>query len=185
MVLEAAESFCSVYIFRSLDDGLDPQILAIIGIVSIAAFVSLIACFIVVGCWIYRASANAHSFSDEMTISPGWAVGWYFIPIANLFKPYQAMRETWMASHYRGNWHGGPTPGLLVGWWALWIVTNILGNLSFRFSFMDSNGDMLAMTTILDTATTLLNLPLSLVLIMIIRNIARAQAFAPLDETFA
>ena len=67
-----------------------------------------------------------------MTISPGWAVGWYFVPFANLVKPYQGMKEAWMASHFRDNWHGEPTPALLVWWWGLWLVTNILANISFR-----------------------------------------------------
>ena len=73
----------------------------------------------------------------------------------------------------------------LVGWWALWIITNILGNLSLRFSMMDSEGQMLGMTTTLDVAASLLDIPLCVILITIIRQVARAQAYAPLDETFA
>ena len=95
------------------------------------------------------------------------------------------MREIWMASHYRSNWHGEPTPGLLVGWWSLWIVTNILGNISLRLSMTDSDGQMLGITTTLDVAASMLDIPLCVILILIIRQIARAQAYAPLDETFA
>jgi hypothetical protein len=188
MALELAEAISRVYDYRTADtglDGLDAQTPGIAGIVSILSFAALIVCFILVGCWIYRASANAHSFSDEMTISPGGAVGWYFVPIACLFKPYQAMREIWMASHYRGHWHGEPTPGLLAGWWALWIVSGMIGYLALRFDMMDGDGQMLEMTTMLDVGASLLNVPLSLVMIAIIRSIARAQAYAPLDETFA
>ena len=28
-----------------------------------------------------------------MTISAGWAIGWFFVPFANLVMPYQAMKE--------------------------------------------------------------------------------------------
>jgi len=46
--------------------------------------------------WIYRTNKNLHVLSSEhMTFSPGWSLGWYFIPVANLFKPYQAMKEIW------------------------------------------------------------------------------------------
>jgi hypothetical protein len=50
---------------------------------------------------------------------------------------------------------------------------------------MDSDGQMLGTTTAIDAAATLLNVPLCVVLIILMRNIARAQASAPLDETFA
>jgi hypothetical protein len=49
--------------------------------VLLVEFVAVITCVILVGRWIYRTNANAHLFSDGMTISPGWAVGWYFIPL--------------------------------------------------------------------------------------------------------
>jgi len=159
--------------------------LGLMAIVSTIFLVTLIACFILVGRWIYRASANAHALSTEMTITPGMAVGWYFIPIANLFKPYQAMREIWMASHFRGNWHGEPSPSILVGWWGLWIVVNILDNISLRLGGIDENGDVAGMTTFLDFAAALLNVALCLVLISLMRQIARAQATAPYQETFA
>src|SRR4051812_9992979 len=114
-----------------------------VALTAILFLVALISSFILVGRWIYRASANAHALSSEMTISPGWAVGWYFIPIANLFKPFQAMREIWMASHFRGNWHGEPSPSLLTAWWGLWIVVNILDNLTTQFGGRDPDGTSL------------------------------------------
>ena len=154
-------------------------------LVAIGVFVMLLVCVVVVGMWIYRASANAHALSDEMTISPGWAVGWYFVPIMNLVRPYQGMREIWMASHFRGNWHGEPTPGILGWWWGLWIVTNILANLSFRLSLNLAPGDTLDLVVFLDLAGALLNVPLSLLLINIMRRTAYAQSHARHEETFA
>lgn len=162
----------------------DPTRLGLIEIVSIGAIVMTVVCVIFVGCWTYRASANAHSFSNEMTISPGWAVGWYFVPIANLFKPFQAMREIWLASHFRGYWHDERTPPPLIAWWTLWIVTNIAGNISLQLTMMDSAAS-LATIELLNGAITLAKLPLSLILIQIVRKIARAQTSAPYEETFA
>ena len=49
--------------------------------------------------WIYRTNFNLRALSQErMSFTPGWSVGWYFVPIANLFKPYQAMKEIWANS---------------------------------------------------------------------------------------
>lgn len=39
--------------------------------VAIGVMLAFFTCVVVVGRWIYRASANAHAISDEMTISPG------------------------------------------------------------------------------------------------------------------
>lgn len=158
----------------------DPMEAAPTLVAALGVTLAFLSCVIVVGRWIYRASANAHAISDEMTISPGWAVGSYFVPILNLFRPYQAMREVWLASHFRGNWHAEPTPSLLIAWWALWIITNILGNLAWR---LDASN--LEAALIFDVTGAVLNAPLSVALIVLMRRIARAQAGAGYDEVFA
>jgi hypothetical protein len=163
----------------------DPTLAPVPAFSALAVFVSLLVCIIVVGRWIYRASANAHAISDEMTISPGWAVGSYFIPILNLFRPYQAMREIWLASHFRGNWHAEPTPGLLILWWALWIVTSILGNISLQLSMRADPGVALDPVILIEEICAVLNVPLTFALITIMRRIARAQSTAGFDEVFA
>ncbi|MGZ8311441.1 MAG: DUF4328 domain-containing protein [Allosphingosinicella sp.] len=137
-------------------------------------FLAMLACAILVGMWIYRVTANAHCFSDEMTITPGWSVGWYFVPFANMVKPFQGMKEAWLASHFRVGGHGQPAPGLLGWWWALWLITNILSSISFRISLSAPMGAMSAPAVFIDVATALLNVPLSLILISMIRRLSRA-----------
>ena len=62
-------------------------------------FVNGVVVIVLFCIWIYRANYNARQLgATDMQFSPGWAVGWNFIPIANLWKPYQAMREIWQAS---------------------------------------------------------------------------------------
>jgi hypothetical protein len=88
----------------------------------------IIVCF-----WTYRASANAHSLRKGLETSPPWAVGWYFIPIANLFKPLSTMRDIWQAS-LRREGLGTPGDNVLGGWWAFWILSGISGNIAFRLN---------------------------------------------------
>jgi hypothetical protein len=83
---------------------------------QLITFVLLITCFFVVGRWIYRASVNAHALRSEMTITPAWAVGWYFVPFANLVKPLHAMREIWLASHESDGSYDERVP-ILALWW--------------------------------------------------------------------
>ncbi len=74
-----------------------------------------VAAGIVALVWIYRTMCNVHAKGVATKYSPGWAVGCWFIPLANLILPYFPMREAWAKSRC------GPT-GLLAGWWAAWVV---------------------------------------------------------------
>jgi hypothetical protein len=139
--------------------------------------VLLIACLFAVGRWIYRASLNAHALGSEMTISPGWAVGWYFVPFANLVKPFHAMREIWLASHESDGSFEERVP-ILGWWWGLWIVTNILSNAAWRL------GELGVGPTV-DMIAAGLNVPLCVILITIMRDIESSQRYVRHALTFA
>lgn len=101
--------------------------LALVGLSSTLLLVILLANAILFGCWTYRASANAHVIADGLSISAGWAVGWYFVPILCLYQPYVAMKETWLASHYGSNWGDAESSSLLPIWWGAWLVSGFIG----------------------------------------------------------
>jgi Domain of unknown function (DUF4328) len=74
--------------------------------------------------WIYRAARNVRALGRKgMTITPGWCVGWFFVPIAMLFMPYRAMREIAVTSDAEGK---GQTPAFVLGWWLLFLGDRIL-----------------------------------------------------------
>jgi hypothetical protein len=88
--------------------------------------------------WIYQASSNLNALGYvSQRFSPGWAVGWWFIPFMNCFRPYQVMNEIWKSSHPNNKYTPGlPSAGTykidigsnLIGWWwALWIVSENVG----------------------------------------------------------
>jgi len=71
------------------------------GIIALVHMLVFIVSGFLILKWIYRANYNARQLGAEgMNFTPGWSVGWYFVPIATLWKPYQAMKEIWKASHY-------------------------------------------------------------------------------------
>jgi hypothetical protein len=90
---------------------------------------------IAVAMWIHRAHANLYLFGmDGLEFTPGWSVGWFFIPFANLVMPFRAMKELWNRSFS----HDGslePPQVLLVLWWAGNILNNILSNVGVRLPF--------------------------------------------------
>jgi hypothetical protein len=88
----------------------------------------LVTIIVVFGRWIVLAHRNLRGLGIRYAeITPGWAVGWFFIPILNLWKPFEAMRFLWKASHdarqhelQRGSW-------VLTTWWSLWLLSSLLG----------------------------------------------------------
>lgn len=83
---------------------------------------------IVVFCfWIHRAHQNLEPLgARELRFKPLHAWGFFFIPLANLWKPYQAMGDLWKASHNPTFWATSPSSILLPVWWGLWLISTIL-----------------------------------------------------------
>lgn len=78
---------------------------------------------VLIAAWTYRANHNARQLgAADMHFTPMRAAGWYFVPIAWFWKPYQVMKEIWRASVDPSAWRGAPVPPLLRYWWVLWIV---------------------------------------------------------------
>ncbi|WP_428306060.1 DUF4328 domain-containing protein [Lacipirellula sp.] len=65
---------------------------------SIKSLVSLVA-FIAYLVWLYKSHSRLQGMSvANLRFTPGWAVGYQFIPFWNLIRPYQIMREIWHGS---------------------------------------------------------------------------------------
>jgi hypothetical protein len=135
--------------------------------------------------WIYRVSLNAHSLVKGLTITPGWAIGWYFVPIALLFKPFQALKEAWQASANPLAWRSVDTPGVLRWWWGLWLLSSVLSNISLRLGLEAKSVDMLVVTDGIDAAAAMVGIPLNLVFIQIVRRLSANQVGALSQRVFA
>ncbi len=88
------------------------------------------------GIWIVRANKNVRALgARELSISPGWALGHFFIPILNLWKPKTAMNQLWLASHNPTTWNGSPNEKSQVvdKWWGLWIASLACGNSEMHY----------------------------------------------------
>jgi Domain of unknown function (DUF4328) len=59
-------------------------------------------------------------------LHPRVAVGWWFVPIANAFMPFQTVRELWKASNGERDWQGQRTWPVIGWWWALWVGAAVL-----------------------------------------------------------
>jgi hypothetical protein len=85
--------------------------------------------------WTYRASSNIHALGGRgIRFTPGWAVAWYLVPIANLWMPYQVMSEIWRISRNPIGPRSETTGRLLPSWWFCWLALLIGGSIQLRWS---------------------------------------------------
>lgn len=129
-ILNADYAYISDEAFEQMAESNDLREM-IIGFVQILLF---IVQGIVILMWIYRANKNLRALgATNMRFSPGWSVGWYFVPLLSLWKPYQAMKEIFLKSKELSSNTTGNKSLLLPAWWALWIITEIIGQIIWRY----------------------------------------------------
>lgn len=69
---------------------------------------------IVVECvWQFRAANAARAMGLRAKRSPGWGVGFWFIPVVNLWMPYQAIRDCLA--------HDDPNRAMVLRYWLLYL----------------------------------------------------------------
>jgi uncharacterized membrane protein len=105
--------------------------------------------------WFRRAYHNLHKAGEKgLVASEGWAAGYWFIPIANWFMPYQIMRDIWnrtkkygtgdvddFSESYDASIDGGADAetsedslSVVNIWWAFWIISGITSTISIQIT---------------------------------------------------
>lgn len=126
--------------------------------------------------WIYRANANARALGAlNMQFKPGWAIGWYFIPIANLWKPYQALKEIWQTSQGIAERSAELRPSIFPWWWTLWLIYSFLGQAAFRTSMRADDLDSYVTANLLAQGAEVATIPLCLVFVRIVKSVHAGQ----------
>jgi hypothetical protein len=125
--------------------------------------------------WIYRAAANIMAANiTGFDFTPGWAVGWYFVPFANLIQPFLAMRQIWNASHAGGSDLDRGDP-ILTLWWTAWLTSNITANISMQLAWRSTSAEMYEVSLYLGIASSILNLVLFVVGMRLVERITEGQ----------
>ena len=146
-------------------------------IVGILQMAIILASYVVSLRWIHRMNWNARALgAARLDFTPGWSAGWYFIPIMNLWKPFQAMKQIWQASAQPKDWEMQPTPALLGWWWLLWVVSSLFSNASLRLGMRAEELDELITASRVTMMSALVDIPLCLVFLVVIHRISAMQA---------
>ena len=144
--------------------------------VSLAQVGVAVASGVLVLMWIHRAAFNVRRLgATGLRFTPGWCVGWYFIPIANLWKPYQAMKEIWRATIAPLSWQEVRRSALLPWWWLLWLLNGSVGQGAARASLRAEEINELIVANVAWLASDLLGIPLCLVFLAMMRPVVRLQ----------
>lgn len=132
-------------------------------LIVLAQSIAYLVCGVVVLRWLYLANNNAWALgAQDLMVTPGWAVGWWFIPFANLVMPYLTVREIWKASRNPRDWQAAPSSPILPLWWGLWIAAAFTGGVSLILSLeydprsLDTAASFLAAQDLLTIAGALL-----------------------------
>lgn len=167
---------------RGFDPFLISEAEAAMVLAQLALFLGTAIAFLV---WLYRAEVNVRALgADDMMVSPGWAVGWFFVPLVQLVMPFIAMRELWKASATPRDWQLGASSPLIPLWWACWIGSVISGNIAFALGRTEDYDAFLAadFTGMISAAFTI---PSAILLAAIIGHIqAMQEAPGHLAERF-
>jgi hypothetical protein len=160
----------------NIDTDVGPLVMTV-GLSYLGYVAAMVLAILMVARWIYCAHANLRDAGiQELEFTPGWAVGWYFVPIANLFKPYQAMRELWTACHGEDNHFGGEAPAEAKVWWSNWLVGNIISGIGTRISLIaGGDSETKAIGYVIDVASTALLMIAAFFLIKLVKEITHAQ----------
>lgn len=157
---------------RGYDPFLIDETATVFAWAQVSLFLGTAIAFLV---WLCRAKANAQALgAADMMVSPGWAVGWYFVPLANLVMPFTTMRELWQASARPRDWQVAPGSPVIPVWWACWIGAGISGSASFLLS-VGNEWELYVAADFMDLVSTVLTIPSAIALAWIVGRIQAMQ----------
>lgn len=132
--------------------------------------------------WFVRAYKNLHRLRiNHLEYSAAWA-GWsFFIPIVNLFQPYQIAREI-LSETIKKIKRLNPYEPIkqdtsIVGWWwAFWILTTIMNRIAYFLDPVDVfNIEVIRRYDLVMTISNALGIVAIIMVIQMIRKISRYE----------
>jgi len=146
------------------------------GLIILASLLIFIITAVAFLKWVHRVTKNSKGLGARGTkLTPGWSVGYYFIPILNFYMPYLSMKEIWKVSINPENWRTQKVPRLINWWWGLWVFGGVLGQTAFRILRNPENLESLKTATQISVFTSLLGVPLCLVTMKLVKTITSGQ----------
>lgn len=153
----------------------------LIGFIYIIAFLISAVTFIK---WFQRAYSNLHLKVDNLSNSENWAAYCWFIPIINLFRPYQIMEEMFSKTNMlltknKSFKNINLSKTTVNIWWAFWILNNFMGQFVFRYSLKAETLTELSFATKIGIIANIIGIPLALITIKMIKDYSKIELLLP------
>lgn len=149
-------------------------------LVSSTYLLVYIATYIAFLVWINKSNKNLRALGTEgMQFTPGWAVGWFFVPLANLIYPYMVVTELYLASGSRNNqgdsWKASPSSPNIGWWWGALLIASFLNQISARMMMNANSASALSTATTIDIISSVVAIVEVLLAITLVREITARQ----------
>jgi len=108
-----------------VDDLQDPVVAAYDFLCLVYLVVLVLSGFLTL-MWVSGATRNTLAVRPGLPMSQLGAVGWWFVPFASLYKPYQYIREIWFTAQGNIKGRGTAAERPLAVWWLTFLGGNIV-----------------------------------------------------------
>lgn len=153
---------------------------SVAAVLLLVAYVAAVVFFIR---WFNAAYRNLPLLGQtELRFKPGWAIGAWFVPFLNLWRPKQIANDIWRGSKpgaptlHRDAWQSAPVPALLGVWWAAWIVATYVGNIAARAWFGNDTAEDVRAAATIDAVSLVVDIVAAVLAILVVRALTARQA---------
>ena len=150
----------------------------VVGIIQFAVYLITVVVFLN---WFRRAYGNLHRLRiDYLGQSESMAVGSWFIPIVNLFRPVQIMYEIWTETQWQikqkdASYRIKKGNLLLTIWWTLFILSHLAGRIALRAAFKEDTVNQLIEGSLASLISDTLQILEALLVIIIVSRISKME----------
>ena len=163
---------------------LSTGLLALLSLLTVAVRLGALIAFVT---WLYRATKNLPALGvADPGVSPGWAIGCWFVPIVNIVAPCIAVLRVWRASAPNAPVGSVEERGwpLLYAWWAAFLALAVAG-IAAAFGGGDPAGLLTRSQVWALLGSGIASIVMSLLAIRVVREIERRQTEKSQLQAFA
>jgi len=143
---------------------------------SLVRVVAMVGTAAAIMAWLFIAAENLENWGVRLKWGPGWSIGGWFVPVANLVIPVLVVNELAKASASAVSPQSAPRrtgTGLIAAWWVTFLLGTGFTRASAQKRFAPDEGDFVLGYVL---PGTLCYVAAAVLGMLVIRHITAAQA---------
>ncbi|MFE6843738.1 DUF4328 domain-containing protein [Streptomyces sp. NPDC057686] len=158
------------------------------GAAGVLQYLTTLATAVVFIIWFHRVRVNGEILRpDAFSLTRGWAIGSWFIPVGNLFLPFRIARQIWVASTQLGpdGSHRQVSAAPVNAWWALWVGSLVLDRVFDQMYKRAETPEALRSASALGAVTDLATVAAAVLAIVFVRRLTALQTTKAVQGPYA